>query len=100
MDQPLLLIVQQHSLLLNGAQGRLEEGAGLGPFQPVPPLLEGAVHGPLEAGFPVCQHVPEFPLVGYRTLCSVGGSGCPEIGGKIGDGHVRLMAHGSNHRDR
>ena len=26
--------------------------------------------------------------------------GRPEIGGKIGDGHVRLMAYGGNHRDR
>ena len=51
----------------------------------------GAGHG--------IQRLPQGVLIRYGNFCRVGGRCRPGIGHKVGNGHIRFVSHGRDHRD-
>ena len=91
------LVVQQHPAVLQIVFRTLEHPGIPEPVGLLPPELEPFGLGLVEPGQEAGDPLPQLSLVGNCQLGGVGGGGGPEVGHKVRDGHVRLMAHGGDY---
>ena len=98
ISKALLQVQKLHALVLYVGQLVCQDPLAA---QRIHSLPQGLQAGCFAAGHPlrqVAELPPQLHLIRHRDLCSVGGRGGPGVRHKVGNGDVRLMAYGGDHR--
>ena len=97
MGQLFPLIIQQDAPVIHITHGVLKRTAAPGPLQQEARPIQPPGHGAAQPPGQLIQRGILLVLVGDGQLGRVGGGSRPQVGHKVGNGHVRLMAHGGDH---